>query len=144
MSYLQVTLEAGGLCVFCGIQNRFPPAVLGCTLCRSNPCLCNGSRLGCPQLPLPFHAWSLCRGNLWREEGRELQHSPTSLLIGLAGLSISYGIILPCAAALVSDRHSSTLQTQIKTPTEMREEIWTLGLCCWQTSVCLVGRCYNW
>lgn len=66
------------------------------------------------------------------------------LLIGLAGLSIPYGIILPCAAALVSDRHSSTLQTQIKTPTEMREEIWTLGLCCWQTSVCLVGRCYNW
>lgn len=136
MSYLQITFEAGGLYVFCGIQNHFPPPMLGYTLCF-NPCLCSGSRPGCPQLPLPFCAWSLCRGNLWREEGRELQHSPTSLLIGLAGLSIPYVIILPCTAALVSDWHSSTLQTQIKTPTEMREKRWTLLLAnfcvsCWQ------------
>lgn len=69
--------------------------------------------------------------------GRELQLSPTSVLIGLAGLSIPCVIILPCTAVLGSDQHSSTRQEQTKTPTEMREKTQPLLLAnfcvsCWQ------------
>lgn len=136
MSYLQTALEAGGLCVFCGIPNHFPPAVLGCTSCL-NPCLYNGSGLDVPSSPC-LSVPGLCRGNLGREEGRELQISSASVLIGLAGLSIPCVIILPCTALLVPDQHSSTLQEQTKTPTEIRgkkiQPLLLANFCvsCWQ------------
>lgn len=73
------------------------------------------------------------------EGGREGAAAFTNLilLIGLAGLSIPCVTALPCPAGLVSDQHSSTLQKQTKTPTEMREKIWPLLLAnfrvsCWQ------------
>lgn len=64
------------VCVFCGTENHFPPAVLGCTLCL-NPCLCSGSGPGCPQLPLLFHA-RLCAEETWggRKGGSCSIHQP--------------------------------------------------------------------
>lgn len=104
--------------MFCGIQNHFPPAGLGCTPCL-NPCCAMGQGLAAPSSPCLSMA-SVCAEETWG--GRELQLSPTSVLIGLAGLSIPCVIILPCTAVLVSDQHPSTLQQQTKTPTEMREK----------------------
>lgn len=71
-------------------------------------------RAGCPSSP--GSPWLLSVQGDPQEGERELQHSPASLLMGLAGLSIPFVITLPCTAALVSHQLSSALQEQTKTP----------------------------
>lgn len=128
MSYLQTALGAGGLGLFWGIQNHFPPAVLGCTLCL-NPCLCNGSGSGCPSSPCLLSAEGTSEGR----EGAAAFTNQSANGAGRAEHPLCDYTALHCSPCLTPALINTSGANK---NTEMREKIWPLLL----ANLCLVGK----